>query len=362
MTTDALLDSIHHESRWSLHISRQTSNLQTFRAQEHKWNYIIIVWESQGNRTVTEIITSQLQALQDAGLLNNKSLLLIVICSRASQPPHDFALWIFEDLWHNFKIIDVTLVISYFNTAKNYTSALRSVQVSSTKLFELYTWYPFLVSGRCGNVSRVDVIDKWMVENSQGFLKKKNTNLFPNKISGNSVGCTVKVATRVLPSIIVELPEVSKQNYSGPELNIVRCILDKLNLSIEKKILVSTNKSQAGMEAELTDETVSGDTDTAVGGLKVINTFISRADCTLSYSEFAVQWYVPCAKCAKPWTAFLSVCTLDVLICVFCSSLPLVMFMRLIAILVNIFHLFESQRNMTFQSCFSISFFYSCCI
>jgi len=209
LTTDALLDTIHSESRWSLHISRPTSNLQAFRAQQHKWNYIIIIWESQANRTVTEIITSQLQALQDVGLLNNKSLFLIVICSRASQPPHDFALRILEDLWHSFKIIDVTLVIPYFNTAKNYTSALRSVQVSSTKLFELYTWYPILVSGRCGNVSRVDVIDKWLVENSQGFLK--STNLFPNKISGNSIGCTVKVATRVLPPIIVELAEGTKQ-------------------------------------------------------------------------------------------------------------------------------------------------------
>ena len=209
MTTDALLDSIHHESRWSLHISRPTSNLQAFRAQQHQWNYIIMIWESEGNRTVTEIITSQLQALQDAGLLSNKSLFLIVICSRVSQPPHDFVLRIFENLWHSFKIIDVTLVIPYFNTAKNYTSALRSVQVSSTKLFELYTWYPILVSGRCGNVSRVDVIDKWLVENSQGFLK--STNLFPNKISGNSIGCTVKVATRVLPPIIVELAEGTKQ-------------------------------------------------------------------------------------------------------------------------------------------------------
>ena len=33
-----------------------------------------MIWESQGNRTATEIITSQLQALQDAGLFSNKSL------------------------------------------------------------------------------------------------------------------------------------------------------------------------------------------------------------------------------------------------------------------------------------------------
>jgi hypothetical protein len=75
VTTDALLDSIHSESRWSVHISRATSNLQTFRAQEHKWNCIIMIWETQGNRTANEIITSQLYALQDAVLLCNKFLL-----------------------------------------------------------------------------------------------------------------------------------------------------------------------------------------------------------------------------------------------------------------------------------------------
>ena len=44
VTTDALLDSIHSESRWTLHISRPTSNLQTFRAQEHNWNCIMKIW------------------------------------------------------------------------------------------------------------------------------------------------------------------------------------------------------------------------------------------------------------------------------------------------------------------------------
>jgi predicted RND superfamily exporter protein len=36
MTTDALLDSIHSELRWSLHISQTSSNLQAFRAHVHR--------------------------------------------------------------------------------------------------------------------------------------------------------------------------------------------------------------------------------------------------------------------------------------------------------------------------------------
>jgi len=75
------------------------------------------------------------------------------------------------------------------------------------------------------------------------------------------------------------------------------------------------------METDLPDETVSGDTDISVGGLTVSDKFISRADCTLPYLQHAVQWYVPCAKRAKPWAALLRVYTSDVWICVFCAPL-----------------------------------------
>ena len=170
------------------------------------------------------------------------------------------------------------------------------------------------------------------------------------------MGCTVKVATRVPPPIIAGMAQGSKDKYIGPELNIMRLILGKLNLSVEYKILVSTNKSDLDMATELTDETVSGDTDISVGGLTVSGRFLSRADCTLPYLQDAVQWYVPCAKCSKPWTALLRVYTLESWICVICAPLPLVMFMYRIAIRVNKYQLRESQRYMTFQSCFSIFF------
>ena len=123
-----------------------------------------------------------------------------------------------------------------------------------------------------------------MVDNSKRLLKK--TKLFPNKISGISLGITVKVATHVFPKIIVDLAQSSRRKCSVIQVNILRCILEKLNLSIKHKFLVSTNKSQVEMEADITDETVSGDTDISVGGLTVSDRFISRADCTLPYLEY----------------------------------------------------------------------------
>ena len=92
-----------------------------------------MIWESQGNRTATEIITSQLHALQDFGLLSNKSFILIVICSRVSEANHEFSVRIFENLWNTFTIIDVTLVIPYINATEKYTRALLRFKMAVQK-------------------------------------------------------------------------------------------------------------------------------------------------------------------------------------------------------------------------------------
>jgi len=87
--------------------------------------------------------------------------------------------------------------------------------------------------------------------------------------------------------------------------------LARLNLSIKHKVLVSTNKPQFENKVDITVETMSADTDIAVGGLTVSDKFIPRADCILPYLEYALKWYVPCTNCANPWTALLRVYTLD---------------------------------------------------
>jgi len=103
------------------------------------------------------------------------------------------------------------------------------------------------------------------------------------------MGCTVKGVTRVLPPTIAEMTQGNKQKYSGIELNILRCILGKLNLSVEYRFIVSTNKSYFESTVDTIEETVSGDKDIAVGRLTVSDRFISRADCTLPYLEYAQE-------------------------------------------------------------------------
>jgi hypothetical protein len=161
----------------------------------------------------------------------------------------------------------------------------------------------------------------------------------------------VKVAIRILPPVIVELPQEGKEKYSGPELILLRCILDRLNLSVEYKVLISTNKSQFEAEANFIEEAVSGDADISVGALTINERIISHVDWTVSYFESGVKWYVPCASLAKPWRALLGVYTPGMWICVLCTFFPIVIFMHYLATLVRKYQLRESHIYMTFQSC-----------
>jgi hypothetical protein len=168
------------------------------------------------------------------------------------------------------------------------------------------------------------------------------------------MGCTLKVATRIFPPVIVEMPQSSKDKYGGLELNILTYILEKLNLSVQYKVLVSKNKSQFEMKANLIDETAHGDTDISVGGLTISDRFISRTDFTVPYAENVIKWYVPCAKYVSPCTNILKVYTLDAWVCLFFTPIPVVIFMRHVAIRLNNYQLRESHKYMTLESCLSI--------
>jgi len=138
------------------------------------------------------------------------------------------------------------------------------------------------------------------------------------------MGCIPKAATCVLPPMIVELAQAwRKTQRNWIKYSEVR--FGEIKPVSRIKVLVSTNKS---MEAEFAYETLSGDKKISVGGLTVSDRFISRADCTLPYLEYAVQRYVPCAKCADQWTALLRVYTLNAWICVRCTPLQMIIFMR----------------------------------
>jgi hypothetical protein len=262
-----------------------------------------------------------------------------------SEPPKRLALSIFKDMWHSYKITNVLLLIPYFNVAQTHTSPSPDDQKTGTKTFDLYTWSLYSSEGNCFYVNRVNIIDKWSVHNA---------NLFPNKIPGDFQGCGVKVATHIFPPLVVELNESNGTKYGGLELSVLSYVLEKLNLSVEYKVIHSTNKLNFDTKTKVIAETAFGETDISVGGLLLSDQYKLSADFTVDYAEYATKWYVPCAKIAHRWDAIFQVYSLSAWLS-FCVIDTLVTFvMHLSATCVNDYRFRESHNYKTFPSCLYI--------
>jgi hypothetical protein len=220
------------------------------------------------------------------------------------------------------------------------------------KAFYLYTWHPYSSEGNCANVNNLNLIDKWLVKDKGEFIY--NDNLFPPKFSGDLMGCTVKVSTRVVPLIVDELPGRINKKYCGLELNFLANILEKLNLSAEFKVLFPNNKSSIEFRTELISETAYGEADISIGALAMSEDFKSLVDFTVSYAETAMKWYVPCAKYVHRCEAVFKIFSLGTWISLYSIVFLVAIMMRFIASHVNSHQFREPSNYKTLQSCLYI--------
>lgn len=349
---DILLETIHTESQWSIYVSRSKSHLDVVHEEEHIYNCVILTWESQGDRTNTGALSYQLQELHRARPLNHKAVILIVTCSSAFRSPEVLALRIFQEIWAKYNITDVLLLIPFVNATESYMNVLNDDQEINGKALYLYTWHPYSSEGNCVNVNSLNLIDKWLVKDKGEFIY--NANLFPNKFSGDLMGCTVKVSTRVLPLIVDELPGRIKKKYCELELNFLANILEKLNLSAEFKLLFPNNKSSTELRTDLVSETAHGEADISIGALVMSEDFKSLVDFTVSYAETAMKWYVPCAKYVNRCEAIFKMFSFGTWISLHSIIFLVAIMMRFIASHVNSHQFREANNYMTFHSCLCI--------
>jgi hypothetical protein len=307
-----------------------------------------LTWESQGDRNVTDTISYQLQELHRARTLNHKAMFLIVICSGTSLPPQVTAFRILQDMWASYNIKDVLLLIPYVHATESYMNTLHDDKEINDKEFGLYTWHPHSSEGNCANVN-LNLIDKWLVKDKGEFIY--NANLFPDKFSGDFMGCTVKVATGILPSIVDELPDGINKKYCGWELNFLANILERLNLSAEFKVLFPNNKSSVEFRTDFIRETAYGEADISIGGLVMSEEVESLVDFTVSYKEIALKWYVPCAKYVDRCEAVLKMFSLGTWISIHSVNFLVAVIMRFIATHVYNHQFRESYNYTTFNSC-----------
>jgi hypothetical protein len=329
-------------------VSGPKSRIEAFNAEEYIYNYMILTWESQEDENITEALSRQMQQLHRTRPLNHRALFLIALCFSAPLHPDNLALRIFQEVWANYNIAQVLLLLPYVNTTKSYVNILSGVKETIGKAVHLYTWHPHSSEGNCTNVNSLNLVDKWLVKNDGSFFH--NVNLFPNTFSEDFIGCTMKVALLLFPEIAVELPGSTNKIYYGLEFNLLINILEKLNLSAEFKVLFPTNNSNIKFRTDLIGETAYGEVDISVGGLVISERFKSLVDFTVSYAETAIKWYVPRSTYALCFESAFRMFSLSTWISLCCVSLLVAILMCVIATRVNKYQRHESYNYMTLQS------------
>jgi hypothetical protein len=330
-------------------VSGPKARTEEFHAEEYIYSYMTLTWGSQEDENITGAPSRQLQQLLRTRQLNHRALFLIVLRSKASLHNSDnLALRIFEDVWNNYNIAQVMLLLPYVNTAKSHVNILNGDHESNGKAFHLYTWHPHSSEGNCANVNGLNLVDKRLVKSDGSFFH--DANLFPKKFSADFMGCTTKVALLLFTETVVEIPATSNKKYHGPEFNLLINVLEKLNLSAEFEVSFPTNNSNIKFRTDVISETAHGEADISVGGLVISERFKSLVDFTVSYAETAIKWYVPCAKYAPCFESAFRMFSPGVWISLLCVALLVAILTCVIATRVSRLEPRESYNYMTLQS------------
>jgi hypothetical protein len=93
--------------------------------------------------------------------------------------------------------------------------------------------------------------------------------------------------------------ESSDKTYTGFEINIVKLMFKKLNLSAEYNIASNKEQSCCHLFTQIVERIEPESSDFAIGILPVTSHTILVAEATNPYLHMKVSWYVPCPNPAS---------------------------------------------------------------
>jgi hypothetical protein len=180
----------------------------------------------------------------------------------------------------------------------------------------VYTWFPYQSSDHCTEVNDITLLDSWVVS-AQGHFKK-NTDLFPIKISKSFNGCPMKtVARSSYWSLNTREINVQLSNGSvgwtaeGRDVDLLRVVLQQMNMTF---VFVPTPEGfemETGLVQNLTKAMIAKEAYIALGDMGNHFLLESYFDSTSTYNIFSVRWYVPCSIKYPRWSSFFRILSLE---------------------------------------------------
>jgi hypothetical protein len=284
-----LLTSLNHITRWPIHIScvgAQSPEIIFDTFGKHH-GHVIFTWAEEKEVDVIGHLIDQLEEMKNSPLWNSRGRFLIVVIGHRSQNISRLALDIAEELWNQYKISNVLLLIP-----KVGTKFLQSTQPQSKNniplSFGLYTWIPYQSHNTCEKIN-VFLVEEWPHEGKQTLLQKEP--LLSDKIPKQLHGCPLRVSIIDTPPALVVLNNTG-HIHTGVEVQYIQQLAQAANATIMYLKVLSGDpvtvrfNSLADLEA--------GRADLTLGGYPLHPVPAALADPTISHLDDTLIWYVPC--------------------------------------------------------------------
>jgi len=285
-----LLETVHQDALWPLHVSRADSLPVEIRDQQLRMhhNYIIFMWPEEMGGDILETLVTQLDDLQLTLSWNPRAKFLVVVTENDTGSTQSLAVKICEIMWNMNRIINVVILIPRADVL---------LVEGEIHILDLYTWFPYERSD-CAKPSEVFLVGQCLPDNNGKF--SSNASLFPDKIPNNLHGCPIRVsASQLIPYVI------STSNYTDSDGNVVYTYR---GLEIEYLLLVAEAANLTMLflppaEGDVKDshlqqllQVFSGTSDVAIGHFPLNFLLLPYADPTITVVFDTLRWYIPCPR------------------------------------------------------------------
>ncbi|KAJ9582521.1 hypothetical protein L9F63_003135 [Diploptera punctata] len=276
-----------------------------------------------------EDVTQHLNYLETFSAWNSLAKFVVVFASSSGIVSNKVVQQILSDMW-KWKILNVVVLVQ-----KRVNAAQKNDTGSEISLM---TWFPYALPFICDKLQGAVVLNSWVSQGEKGIFRY-NTSLFPNKISRNLKGCTLRVGTtnfHPFVSLLEAADNYTNFSIDGMDIRTLFCITKYLNMVV--KILPNSDTNPWGLKLENGTWTgMSGDLtynkiDIAVAGWADNLRDHLIFGVTKRYFTDMAKWYVPRAKPYPHWLGIIRVFEPNFWAALFLALSISSVFLRLISI------------------------------
>jgi hypothetical protein len=237
-----LIAEIHRSSVWPVVVTVDGNISKTDETEfiDRDGSYIILIPDGNFKSFIAEMTGISLGRTEFKIFWNSRTRFTV---AGASEFSVSLQTKIF-DFFSRLRIYNCIIISQeHYVLDEEYDRPIKVNDVNTSMKLGVYTWFPYMSSDRCTAVNDITLLDSWVISAQAHF--KKNTDLFPQKVSNRLNGCPMK-------AVVVDSHSDLSTNYvhnndsngsyiKGLEYDLLMVVLEQMNITfhhaLHKKLL-----------------------------------------------------------------------------------------------------------------------------